>query len=145
MSSLIPPRCCPPLRARSAALVFAVGIFVSTTICTVAASPGAGAAMAEKPALAVAPWKASFKKEASGKNEAPMVLMLKNDSRQALTVSGTITLSVVVHNRPKSRDLPSQTVAAGAVLTIDNLAPDDKVTLNTAGFAPWMVVVPYKP
>ena len=71
--------------------------------------------MAEKPALAVAPWKASFKKEASGKNEAPMVLMLKNESKQALTVSGTITLSVVVHNRPKSRDLPSQTVAAGAM------------------------------
>jgi len=50
-----------------------------------------------------------------------------------------------VHNRPKTRDLPSQTVAAGAVLTIDNLAPDDKVTLNTTGFAPWSVVVPYKP
>ncbi|HRE06175.1 MAG TPA: hypothetical protein PKX00_11235 [Opitutaceae bacterium] len=138
---------CARILASRHVLAFSACMLTSVTLSVSVGADGAATARADKPAtaLATAPWKASFKKEASGKNEAPMVLLLKNESKQALTVSGTITLSVVVHNRPKTRDLPSQTVAAGAVLTIDNLAPDDKVTLNTTGFAPWSVVVPYKP
>jgi hypothetical protein len=92
--------------------------------------PGTAHASADKPAL---PLKASFEKDTSGKHEAPMVLHLKNESAQELSVSAHIDLSVVVHNRPKTRELPAQKVAAGAVLTIDNLAPEDKVTSDPAG------------
>jgi len=102
--------------------------------------PGTAHASAGKPAL---PLKASFEKDTSGKHEAPMVLHLKNESAQELSVSAHIDLSVVVHNRPKTRELPAQKVAAGAVLTIDNLAPEDKVTLSAEGHAPLVVAVPY--
>lgn len=117
---------------------------------TLAASALAIAVMIPATALAVAeqaalPLKASFVKDTSGKNEAPMVLNLKNESAEAVTVTTHIDLSVVVHNRPKTRDLPAQTVAAGAVLTIDNLAPEDKVTLSADGYAPLVVTVPYNP
>ena len=125
------------VRVRGFALTLA-----ASTLALAVMIPATVHAVAEQAAL---PLKASFVKDTSGKHEAPMVLNLKNESAEAVTVTTHIDLSVVVHNRPKTRDLPAQTVAAGAVLTIDNLAPEDKVTLSADGYAPLVVTVPYKP
>jgi hypothetical protein len=123
------------LRTRGFALAILAGaLALAVTL------PSTVQAVAEKPAL---PLKASFEKDTSGKNEAPVILHLKNDSAAELTVSAHIDLSVVVHNRPKTREVPAQKVAAGATLTIDNLAPEDKVTLSAEGHAPLVVAVPY--
>jgi hypothetical protein len=103
-------------------------------------APASVHAAAEKTPL---PLKASFKKDTSGKNEAPIILHLKNESAAALMVSARIDLSIVVHSRPKTREIPAQKVAAGATLTIDNLAAEDKVTLSAEGHAPLVVVAPY--
>ncbi len=132
-----------PFLVRTRGLV----LTIAATALALATIPATAQADKPSPTLAetaVMPLKASFEKDTSGKNEAPMVLHLKNESSKAITVSAEIELSVVVHNRPKSRSVAAQTVAAGAVLTIDNLAPDDKLTLSAEGYAPLVVVVPYK-
>lgn len=145
MSKLTP--ICALILARSRVLAFAACILFVSTLPVSAGVDAAAAARADKPVAtpAAAPLKVTFKKDASGKNEAPMILILKNESKQALSVSGTVAVSVVVHNRPKTRAIPVQSVAAGAEMKIDNLAAEDKVVLETAGFAPLTVVVPYKP
>lgn len=123
------------LRAHGLALSLLAGAFALTVTV-----PSTLQAADEKPAL---PLKASFEKDTSGKHEAPVIVHLKNESTKELTVSAHIDLSVVVHNRPKTRELPAQKVAAGAVMTLENLAPEDKVTLHADGYAPLVVAVPY--
>jgi hypothetical protein len=131
----------PLVRARGLALIIAAGALALAVIPAQIRADNETATLAEK---AVLPLKVSFANDTSGKNEAPMIVHLKNESSQALVVKGHIDLSVVVHNRPKSREVPQQTIEAGATLTIDDLAADDKITLSAEGFAPLVVVVPYK-
>jgi len=123
------------VRARGLALSVLAGALALATLL-----PATTLAAPEKPALPLA---ATFEKDTSGANEAPIILHLKNESGAALTVSAHIDLSVVVHNRPKTREIAAQEVEAGAVLTIPNLAPEDKVTLTAEGHAPLVVSVPY--
>ena len=123
------------VRARGLALSILAGALALAVLV-----PNAARAADEKPAL---PLKATFEKATSGKNGAPMIVHLKNESAQAITVSGDIALSVVVHNRPKSREVPAHKIDAGATMTLDNLAPEDKVTLKAEGYAPLVVVVLY--
>ncbi len=118
-----------------------LSLFASALALAVVASPSFAQATADKPVL---PLKATFDKDTSGKHEAPMVLHLLNESKEEITVAAHIDLSVVVHNRPKTRDIPAQKVAAAGAMTIENLAPEDKVTLTAEGYAPLVVVVPYQ-
>lgn len=119
---------------------FALTLLASALALAVA-TPLVTQAAAEKPAL---PLKATFEKDTSGKNEAPIILHLKNEGAKDLSVSAHIDLSVVVHNRPKTREVPAETVAVGDSMTIDNLAPEDKVTLHAEGYEPLVVSVPYQ-
>jgi hypothetical protein len=119
---------------------FFLGLFVSTLALGLVL-PVSAQTPAEKPAL---PLKVTFERDTSGKNEAPMVVHLANESKQELTVSAHIELSVVVHNRPKTRDVPAQKVPVAGAMTIENLAPEDKITLSAEGYAPMVVVVPYQ-
>ena len=81
----------------------------------------------------------------SGTNaDAPFVLTLKNDSKDALKVSGKVLLSVVHHAMDKARAVPGQTVAAGGTMVIKDLSADDKVILTAAGYAALEVKVPFK-
>ncbi|HTL69303.1 MAG TPA: hypothetical protein VL200_16680 [Lacunisphaera sp.] len=66
----------------------------------------------------------------------PFVLKLKNDSKMTLKLSATVQLSVVAHNADKARMVPAQDVAAGATMTIADLAAMDKVTVKAEGYAP---------
>lgn len=88
-----------------------------------------------------APLKAAFTKDDSGKNEAPYTLTLTNTGAHAVKVAATIDLSVVVHNRPKSRDVAAQTIEPGKTLAIDDLAAGDKVTVTADGYAPLHLTV----
>jgi len=86
------------------------------------------------------PLTATFEKTA-GEN-GPYVLNLKNDSKDAITASAKIVLSVVVHNAAKEKNLPGHVIDPGTVWTIPGLAAGDKVTVTADGFAPLELTVP---
>jgi hypothetical protein len=89
------------------------------------------------------PFAASFDK-ADGDN-GPYVLSLKNTSGDSIKASGSVLLSVAVHNNAKTRDIPEHTVGRDEVWTIPGLAVGDKVTIVAAGFSPLELTVPQAP
>lgn len=117
------------------AFTFAGTAAAASTATDVALRP-----MADK--AATLPLKATFSKDASGKHDGPYVLELTNESAKALKVSATVDLSVVVHNRPKSRSVAAQTVEPGKSLKIEDLSVADKVTVTAEGFEPLQLTVP---
>lgn len=66
----------------------------------------------------------------------PFVLTLKNDSNATLNLKAKVLLSVVAHNADKARAVPAQDVAAGATMTISDLAAMDKVIVMADGYSP---------
>lgn len=127
------------LVTRSLAVLVLGGAF-ATAGAFASASDDALAPRADKPAAA--PLKATFAKDASGKTEGPYVLELANTSAHAVKVGATVDLSVVVHNRPKSRTVAAQSVEPGKSLRIDDLSAGDKVTVTAEGFEPLHLTVP---
>ncbi|HVT74205.1 MAG TPA: hypothetical protein VHD61_13800 [Lacunisphaera sp.] len=97
----------------------------------------APAARAADKALPVTPTIENTK----AKDHPPFVLKLKNNSAAPLKLSAKVLLSVVAHNADKARMVPAQNVAAGATMTIPDLAAMDKVTVKADGYAPLEVVV----
>jgi hypothetical protein len=89
------------------------------------------------------PFTSSFDK-ADGDN-GPFVLSLKNTSGDPIKASGSVLLSVAVHNNAKTRDIPEHTVGRAEVWTIPGLAAGDKVTIVAAGFSPLELTVPQAP
>lgn len=92
--------------------------------------------------VATLPLEPSYQKEKSGENEGLYSLTLRNVSTHALEVTGAVEVSVVSHNRPKSRALPAQAIAPGKTWKIEGLAAHDKVTLTAKGFLPLQLTVP---
>jgi len=85
----------------------------------------------------------TFEKVASTEG-TPFVLHLKNDSKDTLKLNGKVLMAVVNHAMDKARALPAETLDAGKVWTVTQLAADDKVIITAAGFAPLEVKVPFK-
>lgn len=81
-----------------------------------------------------APLTATFEKVAMA-DHPPYVLKLKNDSSETLKVSAKVLLSVAAHNADKARMVPAEEVAAGATMTVKDLAAMDKVTVMVEGYA----------
>ena len=86
------------------------------------------------------PVAATFEKGAN-QDGPPYVLKLKNTSQSELKVSATVMLSVVSHNRDKTREVPAQVIRPGQTVTIPELAAQDKVVVKADGYAPLELVV----
>lgn len=71
----------------------------------------------------------------------PYVLTVKNTSASELKLKTVVVQSVVSHNRPKTIELPEQTLAAGASWAIKDLAVGDKVTLGAEGHDPVVIMI----
>jgi len=99
--------------------------------------------VADKAPARPLPLTATFEK-VTGTESAPFVLKLKNNSQEALKVSGRVLLSVVHHAMDKARPIPEQSVEAGQIMTIKDLSSDDKVVLTAPDFAQLELTVPYK-
>jgi len=67
---------------------------------------------------------------------------LTNTSERTLKVAALVRYSVVTHPSAKSKTVPAQKIAPGKMLTIDDLAVEDKVTLTADGFEPLVLKVP---
>lgn len=120
-------------------LVLSMVLFPATTV--IGSNPASPQPLADKaPALPLTP---TFEKVESAEG-TPFVLKVKNDSKESLTLSGKVLLSVVHHAMDKARNLPEEPLPAGQVRTIQNLSPDDKVILTAPGFAPIEIKVPFK-
>jgi hypothetical protein len=137
------------MKTPRSAVSLAVSLIFSAAFPFAPPSLSAANAEAVKPAspsaadkLAALPLEPSFQKEKSGDNEGLYSLTLKNVSTHALEVTGAVEVSVVSHNRPKSRTLPAQAIAPGKTWKIDGLAAHDKVTLTAQEFAPLQLTVP---
>ena len=121
------------------ALGAALGLALAQMPALQAASPAGLQPLADKaPAL---PLTSSFEKKTVGEN-ASYVLTLTNTSKDDLKVTAKVLLSVAFHADSKARNVPEHTIAAGASWTIADLAPQDKVVLTAAGFAPLELTVP---
>lgn len=107
-------------------------------VAAVAFLPAAKAADAAKPL----PVTTSFEKGTPGEHGGPNVLVVKNTSADALKVKGTVALSVASHNQAKTVNLPEHTLEGHGTWSINDLAFDDKVTLEAAGYAKLEVKVP---
>ena len=84
----------------------------------------------------------SFEKNAHA-DGAPIVLHVTNASKETLHLSGKVLLAVVNHAMDKARPLPDHALKAGEVLTIKELAAEDKVVLSAHGYETLTIVVPY--
>lgn len=93
--------------------------------------------MEKAPALPVT---ATFEKT-TGAEEAPYSLKLKNTSKETITVSAKILLSVAFHADSKARMVSEHAIKAGETWSIPGLAAEDKVTVMAKGFAPLELVV----
>jgi hypothetical protein len=125
------------------AALFALGCAFTLSFVPVSALKAADAAptppSTEKgPKL---PLTATFEKVTGGEN-GPYVLKLKNVSKDPVTVSTKILLSVVFHADNKARHLPEHVIKAAEVWSIPDLASADKVILTAKGFAPLEIIVP---
>jgi hypothetical protein len=87
------------------------------------------------------PLTAAFEKVTGGEN-GPYVLKLTNTSKEAVSVSAKILLSVAFHADNKARTLPEHTIGAGETWSIPDLAAKDKVILTAKDYAPMELVVP---
>ena len=124
------------LAALGAALILAIA---PRAAVAAAVNPTAYTLSDKAPSL---PLKATFEKVTSGENEGLYNLNLQNTSDASVTVTATILVSVPVHNQPKTRTMPAETIEAGKTWTIEGLASMDKVTLTAEGYAPMEVIVP---
>lgn len=132
-----------PLAARVTAPLFLTATLllalapVSSATANDHTAPQPTAEKAAKP-----PLESSFSKEKTGETAGLHVLTLKNISQQPVKISGVVALSVVVHNRDKTRTVPSQVLEAGKTARVEGLASHDKVTITAEGFAPLELTVP---
>ena len=78
----------------------------------------------------------------AGAEAGPYVLKLQNVSKDALTVSAKVLLSLPSHADRKARDVPEHVIDPGQAWTIGDLAAGDKVTITAPGFAPLELTVP---
>lgn len=88
------------------------------------------------------PLEASFGEGTPGENSGPYAVTLTNTSDEELVVAATVTFSVQSHNRPQTKILPPQTIAAGGTWTIDDLAAEDGIVLVVEGYAPLELTTP---
>ncbi len=100
-------------------------------------APASSAKMDKAAAL---PLTATFEKIA-GAEEGPYSLKLKNTSKETLTVSAKILLSVAFHAESKARMIPEHAIKPGESYSIPGLVAEDKVTVMAKGFAPLELVV----
>jgi len=134
-------------RARSAlgkTALIALGCVLSLTMAQIPAAQAGGDSPALRPLDAKAPSlpiTAVFSK-AANPDAGPYVLSLTNTSKDALTVSVRIQLSVTFHADGKVRNLSNHVIDPGQAWTIENLAATDKVTVTADGFAPLELTVP---
>jgi len=116
-------------------ILFTVACALGLMLLPVASLHAADAA----PAL---PVKTTFEK-LSNPERAPIIMKVKNTSKESLAVSGKVLLAVVHHAMDKARVLPESTLKAGETMTITELSAEDKVILSAHGFATLTVDVPY--
>lgn len=108
------------------------------------AEPAIGfSALSQTPAKSASalPVTTAFEKLKASEKDGHYVLKVTNTSKQALKISVAIVESVTFHAHPKNRSLPEHAVAAGETWTVDDLAPEDKITLTAAGFDPLQLTV----
>jgi hypothetical protein len=96
---------------------------------------------ADKP-LPPLPLQATFEASAPGDHGGPFCVKLTNTSERTLKVAALVRYSVVTHPSAKSKTVPAQKIAPGKMLTIDDLAVEDKVTLTAEGFETLVIKVP---
>jgi hypothetical protein len=122
------------LRTALFALTCSLGLVLSQSSVLRAADS------ASQPAPAL-PVTTAFEK-VTGTENGPYLLKVTNVSKQDLTLSAKVQLSMPSHADRKSREVAAKSVAPGEVLTIDGLAAADKVTVTADGFAPLSLTVP---
>jgi len=131
-----------PTPLRRSRVLLALACAFSLTVASVTAVAAGDSVTMHPRADKALPLTASFEKAESSEG-TPFVLKLKNDSKETLTISGKVLLSVVHHAMDKARVLPDQTVEAGGVMTVKDLSADDRVLLNAPGYAQLEVKVPF--
>ena len=127
----------PHLPRLVTAFAFSLLVACPSVSFAAAATPAAAKEKAAK-----LPLETSFAKEKTGDAAGLTTLTLKNTSARAVKVSATVELSVVVHNREKTRTVAAQTVEPGKTTKIEGLAAHDKVTVTADGFEPLLITVP---
>jgi hypothetical protein len=110
-----------------------LGLLASTAVSAAESSAAKAAAL---------PVTATFEKVATTEAGPPYVLKLKNESKAALKVSGKVLLSVAFHSSSKARSVPEHVIEPGQVMTVSELAANDKVILTSEGYAPLELTVP---
>lgn len=124
--------------------LFAFGSALAASASLLNAEPAIGfAALSQTPAKSASalPVTTTFEKLKETDKDGHYVMKVTNTSKQTLKITAAVVESVTFHAHPKNRSLPEHAVAAGETWTVDNLAPEDKVTLTAAGFDPLVVTV----
>ncbi len=127
------------LSSLSALAVIALALVTAPALS--AANPAGLQPLADKqaPALPVA---VSFEKGPQPEKGGPYILKVKNTSASSLTVHAVIRWSVISHGSAKTIELPPHPLAAGETWAIDELAVEDRITLDAEGFATLELQVP---
>jgi len=129
------------------ALAWALSLALASVPALSAADTATLQPLADKPAPAPAapalPLTGTFEKGSNAEG-APLILKLKNNSKDTLKVSAKILLAVVHHATDKARELPEHAIEAGAVWIITDIAADDRVILSASGYEPLEFRAPFK-
>lgn len=107
-------------------------------VAAVAFLPAVKAADAAK----ALPVTVSFEKGEPGENGGPHALVVKNTSADALKIKATVVQSVSSHNRPRTIEKPEHALEGHGTWKINDLAFDDKIILEAAGYEKLEVKVP---
>lgn len=127
------------VRSLSAVAAFAIALAVMSPLS--AAQPAGLQPLADKQAPAL-PVTVSFEKGPQPEKGGPYVLKIKNTSSGSLTLHAVVRWSVISHGSAKTIELPPHTLAPDEVWSIDELAVEDRITLNAEGFATLELKVP---
>ena len=124
----------------SSALLALGCAFVLAIVSTPALRAESGAAQPMVDKAPCLPLSASFEK-AAGDENAPYVLTLKNDSKDAVKASAKVLLAVAFHAESTARNVSEHVIGPGETWTIDDLAKGDRVVVSAEGFAPLELTV----
>lgn len=126
---------------RSLGALAAIALAFAALSSPAVANPPRPQPLADKPAPAL-PVSVSFEKGPQPEKGGPYILKVKNTSASALTLHAVVRWSVISHGSAKTIELPPHTLAPDEVWAIDELAVEDRITLDAEGFATLELKVP---
>ena len=116
------------------AIVLAASFLLGITVNSAQAAPKSEDS---KPA---APVSVTFEQSA-GEN-GPYIMTVANKGSDEIKVKVSVVASVQAHNKPKKREFPQTSLAAGKGMTVNEVAANDRVMVRVKGYAMLELVAP---